>query len=588
MGLFPQSFIEDLKSQADIVRVVQDYVPLRKAGTSYKGLCPFHSEKTPSFHVNGDKSFFHCFGCGVGGDVFKFLELKDKVGFQDAVRQLAQRFGVPVPETQEGRPDAVAETERVALLKMQEIAGEFFRSQLAERTGIRTRQRLDERGLSPEIIDTIGFGFAPNTRDGLTTRLREQGFSVPLMLRSGLVVEREPGMIRDRFRGRLMIPICRDGGSIVAFGGRALDPDQQPKYLNSPETPIYSKSRTLYGLHITKSAIRQLGYAVLVEGYFDFAQTLQAGITSVVASCGTALTAQQSRLLRRFTAKAVLSFDADAAGQSATARSGQLLLSDGFQVNVALLPPGEDPDTFVQKHGGSQYLEKLRSSRPYLEFLLDRAAAERDFSRDDSRREFLNEMLAVAADIPDAAVRDQFADRLAHKARVMEEVVRTEIRRAAVARRTTLEDRERPGSQHVRTAEKGLIWALVHEPATALAALAELDEGDFEGLATGAILVAARSLREWPIEAVPKTFLERLNEGEAAIVSSITGDTVAPAQPADCGRTLKRLRYEHERAAVQEEINRLQQLGTDDDMAQIDQLWRRKKDLLIRIEALNP
>ena len=447
MGLFPQSFIEDLKSQADIVRVVQEYVQLKKAGASYKGLCPFHSEKTPSFHVNGDKGFFHCFGCGVGGDVFKFLELKDKVGFQDAVRQLAQRFGVPIPEAQEGRPDAVAEAERAALLKMQEIAVEFFRSQLAERTGIRTRQRLEERGLSPEIIDTIGFGFAPNTRDGLTTRLREQGFSVPLMLRSGLVVEREAGVIRDRFRGRLMIPICRDGGSVVAFGGRALDPDQQPKYLNSPETPIYSKSRTLYGLHITKSGIRQLGYAVLVEGYFDFAQTLQAGITSVVASCGTALTAQQSRLLRRFTSKAVLSFDADAAGQSATARSGQLLIRDGFQVNVALLPPGEDPDTFVQKHGRSEYLEKLRSSRPYLEFLLDRAATERDFSRDDSRREFLNEMLTVAADIPDAAARDQFADRLAHKARVMEEVVRTEIRRAAVARRTTLEDREIPGSQ---------------------------------------------------------------------------------------------------------------------------------------------
>ena len=265
MGLFPQAFIDDLKSQVDLVTVIQDHVPLKKAGTSFKGLCPFHSEKTPSFNVNRDRGFFHCFGCGVGGDVFKFLELREKIGFQDAVRQLAQRFGVPVPELEGDSRDPASETERESLLKVHEIAGTYFREQLASRAGMRTRQQLRDRNLSDHTIDRLGLGYAPAARQSLTKHLRQQGFAVPLLLTSGLVAERDAGVHIDRFRNRLMIPIFRESGSIIAFGGRAVDTGQQPKYVNSPETPIYTKGRTLYGLHLTKSTIRQLGYAVLVE-----------------------------------------------------------------------------------------------------------------------------------------------------------------------------------------------------------------------------------------------------------------------------------------------------------------------------------
>ena len=257
-------------------------------------------------------------------------------------------------------------------------------------------------------------------------------------MRSGLIVQRDGGEVVDRFRGRLMVPIYRDTGSVIAFGGRATESDQQPKYLNSPETPIYSKSRTLYGLHLSKAAIRKLNYAVLVEGYFDFAQLVQAGITPVVASCGTALTSHQAQLLRRFTSRIVLSFDPDAAGVGAAVRSCELLVAEGFDVNVAVLPPGADPDTFVQQQGRDAYQERLRQSVQYLEFLLQRSAAEHDLSSDEGRRTFLHDMLAVAARIPDAAARDQFADRLAHQARITEDVVRAEIRKAAVARRTTV------------------------------------------------------------------------------------------------------------------------------------------------------
>src|SRR5438270_899826 len=274
MALFPQQFIDDLRLQANILTIVQEYVPLKKAGSAWKGLCPFHSEKTPSFQVNPDKGFFNCFGCGVGGDIV------------------------------------------------------------------------------------------------------------------------------DRFRNRLMIPICRDTGSVIAFGGRQMDPDQGgPKYLNSPETPIYSKSRTLYGLNLTKKQIGKSGFAVLVEGYFDFAQLFQSQAAPAVASCGTALTPQQAQLLRRFTSNIVLSFDPDAAGQGAATRSCEMLVTEGFDVNVVVLDKGEDPDTFIRKKGADHYRARLRTSRPYLEYLLDQAAKGLDFGHDDSRREFLGKMLTVAARI---------------------------------------------------------------------------------------------------------------------------------------------------------------------------------------------
>src|SRR5688500_2175451 len=244
---------------------------------------------------------------------------------------------------------------------------------------------LQDLGITAETIKKLGIGYGQPAYEGLKAALVKEGLQVPLLVRSGLAVERDNGQTVDRFRARLMIPIARDAGSIVAFGGRAMEKDQQPKYLNSPETTIYTKSRTLYGLNLTKGDIRRLGYAVLVEGYFDFAQLVQAGIAPVVASCGTALTPAQAQLLRRFTSKVILSFDPDAAGQGAAARSCELLVAEGFEVNVAVLPAGEDPDSFVQRRGRDAYIELLKQSRPYLEYLLDRAAAAHEIGRASCR-----------------------------------------------------------------------------------------------------------------------------------------------------------------------------------------------------------
>lgn len=586
MPLFPQHFIDDLKRQADIVTVIQDYVSLRKAGATYKGLCPFHGEKTPSFHVNREKGFFHCFGCGVGGDVIKFLELHEKLGFFDAVRQLAQRFGMDLPALEQDDRQRVNAAERETLLKAHEAAAAWFREQLASPAGVRARRQIAERGIVAATAEALRLGFAPAGRDGLTRALLAQGYPQAALVRAGLSVERDDGAVVDRFRGRLMIPICRDTGSVIAFGGRAVDADQQPKYLNSPETPIYSKGRTLYGLHLSKRAIARDRFAVLVEGYFDFAQVYQAGLQAVVASCGTALTAQQAQQLRRFTNRIVISFDPDAAGQGAAARSCELLVSEGFDVNVALLPPGEDPDTFIRTRGGAAYGERLRRSQPYLEYLLERAAAGHNLSTDEGRVQFLADMLPVAGRIPDPAMRDRFADRLAFRAGVTDEVVRAGIRKAAVQKRAALTARELPAVGRVTKAEKGLIWWLVHESEGALAALGTLEPADLEALASKPVLDLARKLNE-DKGFSPSVLLERLNMAEAQLVTGVASEREPPVHDvADCARMIRRLRFERERAVVQREINRLQELGAAEHGAEIDALWARKRELLQRIEGL--
>ena len=585
MARYLSGFIADLKVQADIVRVIQEVVPLRKAGNSYKGLCPFHNEKTPSFHVNPEKGFFHCFGCSTGGDVLKFIELNEKLSFPEAVKSLAQRFGVQLPEGGDPEQDRAAEAEREALLKVHELAAAYFREQLAAPSGAGARAYLEQRGIAPETTDTLGLGCTPPRRDGLTQHLMEAGQPIELLRKSGLLTAAEGRPPIDRFRQRLIIPISRDTGSVIAFGGRALGDDQQVKYINSPETALYTKGRTLYGLHLVKRAIRQRGFAVLVEGYFDLAQALQAGIAPVVATCGTALTDRQARLLRRFCTKVLLSFDPDAAGAGAAARSGDLLIAAGFQVNVVGLPDGQDPDTAIRQHGGAYYVERLKQSTPYLDYVLERAAESRDLMRESQRTAFVNEMRSVAARIPDPVARDQFADRIAHRAGATEAVVRDAIRQAIGGRlRESPSALATPVQRDPLQSEKGLIWAVMHQPEAAQHVLLHLEPAHFEGLYTASILEVAHSLAGVPAENMPETMTERLTEDEAALVHAIAAMQVAPAAVEDCGDELRRRRHERELTAVQDEIDRRQRDGASGGID--DGLLARKLDLQRRLDAL--
>jgi DNA primase len=585
MGLFPQQFIDDLKHQADIVVVIQDYVSLKKSGATYKGLCPFHSEKTPSFHVNRDRGFFHCFGCNVGGDVIKFLELHEKATFPEAVKLLAQRFGMAVPEVEQTEEQRANAAERENLLKAHESAAEWFREQLASAAGARVRDQIAERGIGDATAAALGLGFAPPARDGLKQALTAQGFSHALLVRAGLVVQRDDGTGVDRFRNRLMVPIARDTGSVIAFGGRAVQADQQPKYLNSPETPIYSKSRILYGLHLSKGGIREAGFAVLVEGYFDYAQVYQAGFQSVVASCGTALTPAQAQQLRRFTGRVVLSFDPDAAGQGAAAKSCEMLVAEGFEVNVAILPTGEDPDTYVRKRGRQGYAERLRTSKPYLDYLLDLASARHNLRNAEGRARFVAEVLPVVERIPDRTRQELFVEAVAGRAGVASELIRAQVPQPAARRPAPLPPRELPGLGQVTKAEKGLIWWLVHRPDPALDALRTLDPADFEALASRSVLDLARKLDN-DRGFSPSVLLERLNASDVQLVTGIASESEPHAHDAaECALILRRLRYERERAALQREIDRLQTAGTEPG-GELEELLVRKYELVQRIEGL--
>lgn len=585
MALFPASFVDDLKAQTNIVSVIGDIVALKKTGNTWKGLCPFHTEKTPSFNVNGDKGFFKCFGCGAGGDVVKFVELYQKMSFPEAVRYLATRASMPIPEA-DGSPEARAvAAEREALIKLHEQAAAFFASQLASPMGLRARRELEKRGLSAATIETYRYGYAPaGGRETLHALFNSQGVALALQIRSGLVRQWD-GRVGDYFRNRLMIPIARDTGAIVAFGGRALEEGQVPKYLNSPETPVYTKGRTLYGLETTKTSIREKKYAVLVEGYFDLAQVWQAGVHNVAAICGTALTIPQIHVLKRFTSKVILSLDPDTAGQSATSRSAELLVAEGFDVNVALLPAGGDPDTFIRRSGPKAYVERLTGSQSYLDFLLDRSAAGLDLNRPESRKKFIGEMLAVAALIPDAAERDQFADRLAHKARITESVIRDEIRKAAAQKKTQAPAIAVSTSVRVLPSEQGLLWTLVHRPVEGLAAIGQLEPGDLDGLMAAPVFRLAASLADVPPEVLPELLRARLNEGDRALLERAAASEAPAGGPAECVNAFRRLRIVRDLAEVQDDIDRLQQTSRmDDDTLAI--LWERKKVLLRHLEAL--
>jgi DNA primase len=586
LALFPQRFIDDLKHQADIVTVIQDYVSLRKTGATYKGLCPFHGEKTPSFHVNRDKGFFHCFGCGVGGDVFKFLELHEKVGFTDAVKQLAQRFGMPLPELEQNDEQRAGTEERETLLKIHEVAAAWFTEQLATPAAARVRALVTERGLTAEMATTMGLGWAPRGREALKQALLARGFSLAMVLRAGVVVQRDDGSVIDRFRNRLMIPICRDTGAVIAFGGRALETDQQPKYLNSPETPIYTKGRTLYGLNMAKAAIRQGGFAVLVEGYFDFAQLFQAGIQPVVASSGTALTPQQAQQLRRFTEKVVLSFDPDAAGQAAATKSCEMLVAEGFEVNVATLPAGADPDAFVRREGGQAYGERLRRSQPYLEYMLDRLAAASNLRTNEGRASFVDAALPILDRIPDRTRQELFVKEVAARAGVSEDAVWPRARKATTTRQIAPTSSQLPALRDVTKAEKGLIWLLVHRPEGALPALLALDPADIEGLASSSVLDLARKLNQ-DSRFSPSVLLERLSMAEARLVTGIASETEPHALDAtECTVILRRRRLERERAAVQRDIDQLQQQPNGDDPRELESLLMKKMELIREIERL--
>ena len=369
-------FVEQLKSSIDIVKVVGEYVRLKRVGATgrYVGLCPFHQEKTGSFNVNQARQIYKCFGCGVGGDALKFVMEIDGLTFPEALKQLAERNGIPMPKRSEFS-DAESR-QRGALMEMHAAAAQIFQANLRGPQGAEARAYLERRGVSQEMIEAFGLGYSGAAGQELARRFTEQGIPQDQMEASGLVRRRQEGSgFYDYFRGRLMFPIHNESGKVIAFGGRAMREEDQPKYLNSPETSIYKKTSVLYNLHRARDAMRKLNRAVLVEGYMDVIGAHSAGVKEVAASCGTALTPPQVRTLHRLADTVVVNFDPDAAGANATEKALQLLLDEGLHVRVLALEGGLDPDEYVKQNGAEVYRAKVDSAGGYFHWLADRARA---------------------------------------------------------------------------------------------------------------------------------------------------------------------------------------------------------------------
>ena len=453
------SFADRVKQQADIVRVIGEYVRLKKSGQNFSGLCPFHQEKTPSFSVSPVKQMYYCFGCGKGGDVFQFVMELEKSPFPEAVRTVAEKCGIAIPKPRERSPEERRENQqRTSLVDMHREAAAFFSKHLLSSTeGKAALGYLEDRGLDRESITRFGIGFAPSGGDALFRTLK-QTFAEKDLEVSGLVGREQSGRFYDRFRRRIMFPICNEAGKVIAFGGRAMG-DNMPKYMNSPETPIYSKSNTLYHLDRAKEALRHSDFAVLVEGYMDAIAVARAGIGNVVASCGTSLAEPQIKLLSRFTQRIVVNYDPDTAGQAATERSLSLLLEKEFDVRVLALPGGADPDKYIKEQGVEAYAKLLTNSPPYLDYLINRAR-QMDRSTAQGKVAALNFLMPYVQRLPNRLLRSEWATRIASELRVDEPVLREALRIAANERRSEVKPRAMLLTPAVKRAERQLIKML--------------------------------------------------------------------------------------------------------------------------------
>lgn len=425
MGFIPEEVIDQILKASSIVEVIEGYLPLKQAGKYFRALCPFHSEKTTSFTVNAERQIFYCFGCAEGGDVFRFLMRREGFTFPEAVRHLAQRAGIAIPEKGRSRQaDGL-----LKIYELQRLACDYFRKSLEGPGGIQAREVLSRRGVGAELVERFQLGYAGAEWEGLLRELTKRGFTVGQVEAAGLALPRQAGRgYYDRFRDRLMIPISDSTGKIMGFGGRALG-DQPPKYMNSPETVVYKKGVLLYGLHLASRAIREARVALVVEGYFDAISLHGAGFPQTVASLGTALTRDQVTLLHRYADKAILVFDPDPAGIQAAWRGLELLVAEDMGVAVVILPKGKDPDTFVRENGRDALQAQVEAAQDLVDFLLARAEEQTGLKGVDEKTAAARQVLRLIARMPEGVRRAKYVQKLAERLEVSERVVLAELSR---------------------------------------------------------------------------------------------------------------------------------------------------------------
>ncbi len=571
--------IDQVRQVSSIVEIASQYTTLRKRGRKWVGLCPFHSEKTPSFTVDEDKQLFHCFGCGAGGDVFSLVMEKENLNFPEALRSLAERYHVPLPAARGMDPRAVKLEEK--LFKLNEVAAGFFKKCLhATQEGKGALEYLRKRKLSEETLQVLRVGYAPNNWTALVTFLRERNVPVSLLEKSGLVVPgRTPGEYHDRFRGRVIFPIFSLTGKVVAFGGRTIF-DAQPKYLNSPDTPLYSKGKLLYGLNFTKDAVRDAGEAVLVEGYTDFSALYQAGVRNVAASLGTALTPWQVAQLQRFAGRVVVNYDGDAAGRNAIARAVPMFLEKGVAVRALLLPDDQDPDGYIRAQGAERYLGLMKRAADGLGFLVEHHSQGARLEVPEEKARVARAVLKDIEAVPDPLVRSGHLQRLGDLLRYREEELRALVQSPAPAPKSA------PERAPLSPGEKRLLQIVCEDRSVAAELAGEAAEDVFRGLPSEPvflyILECGRAAREW-------SFPELKGRVPAELYAQISRVLLEPtpagsaAEARECLDSIRELHYQRRRREIQAELARAERSG---DRDKILSLLYQKQDLTKKQLAL--
>lgn len=574
-------YVDEVRAAADLVGLLSSYLTLRRSGNRLRALCPFHQEKTPSFYVDEAKQLFYCFGCGKGGDAFKFVMLQEKVDFKEAVQLLGERYGIRPPER-----NAAAGAARERLAAAMEAAAAFYREQLSDRAaGEGARAYLKRRAVTNETALALGLGYAPGGWEALRGALLARGIREEALLEAGLAVRREGGGSYDRFRDRVVFPIRSVSGQCVAFGGRALG-EEEPKYLNSPETALYRKGDHLYGLELTRQSVREQGLAVLVEGYMDFLSVVQAGIGNVAATLGTAFTDAQAALLRRFAGKVVLNFDSDAAGRGAARRALEKLLPLGFGVRVLELPGGHDPDSFVRDTGPQEYRRLLESAPEWFEYLVACVVHGKDLSQVADRVAVVEDLAPLVLKTPNRLERAAHVALLAQRIGVAEPVVWSEIRR--------LSGRGGPGAPSPlralaeagnAPAELRLVKILLERPDWQPQWLPRLQVDDFQDLRLQRIVAL---LSEGLNEGKPRghgDVLRLLGDEPSRDLLASLGVQESPEAGTEeleaCVQALVRRRLQRERGRLQQEMER------ESDPVRIGLLMEQKIRISKQIDALS-
>ncbi len=513
---YPQTFIDDLKRQADIVRIIQDYVQLKKKGANWMACCPFHKEKTPSFSVSPTKEIFYCFGCHKGGSVFNFVMEMERVAFPEAIKIVADKSGMPLPRLIDDSRFEARKAESDQVIELNKWALEWWEQQLeSSAEGEIARDYLKRREITEETVKTFRLAYAPDSWDALSIYLRQKGATQEQIDKSGLVVKKEEGGSYDRFRGRLIFPVMDIQGRPIAFGGRTLK-DEDAKYINSPETAAYVKGRNLFGLNLTRDEIRRQGFAILVEGFLDLVVPFQFGIRNAVASLGTALTADQVKLLGRFARKVVVNYDGDSAGVQAAKKAIEILLAEDLEVKVLVLPDGADPDEFIRKFGVTEYQLQRGEAQSHLQFVIDQAVRDRNLHRPAEKADAVEEVLPYIRAVHSRIQKREYFDIAMDSLRIADAALRRELwhslRLGPDNARTG--QKIRSGAQVKPTgAEEQLLELLIADDQLRHQFLSRLEPDDYNDLPTAAIFRALVE-SERSGAAVDFDFLSRSTEGD--------------------------------------------------------------------------